>query len=771
MMVNSMKKIWLILMYNLKKIKNYPFSSFLIILGLIIGLGGVFAALSTGGSVQNSMNIAFTEQNIANITVTVDEITPEIEHALLEIPGVDQVESRIVYKTDLYYQGSWKRVLMVGVPDFRNIHINKFEQDIISPPNDNALLLDSSVKMLDIAEGEEIEFYSPQGPVRLQVSQYYRNPGYISYSYSGEAVGFCQIETARNITGITIPNHMLITVDNAHEVDAVCEQVITTLEQNGSSVMSFEKNTPQTYFIRNLVTQTQFLIIQFSIMLLLTACIFLWNSTTALFLEEKNEIKIMQKIGLTRFHRFMMYFPSKIYLIFIATILGIPMGWVLHTYVTAYFCGILNVKAFPFFDYKTLFISLVLGIGLSTAFSVFSVRVGTKASDMLHFRISRITKALFSKVHFSLNWNIAISSYIKHKARTTITILGLTFFLTLLIIVQSTGSSIRYTLSDEIYEVRSYDLYVYFDIPVEITPELTSFLDSMEEIQHHEYWFVREGLINEDSVQICGIPYDTDIYHPKIIEGTYFDEIQNGALISTYLAQDTVQVGDEISVEIHARSADFTVTGIIADADHDGKTIFIPLEYVEDTFHVQNERTHIMIDLVSDSAATAEEIGFLIKEKLLEMDFHGSIRTKNESIKKTENMTAMFLLLFYSFLGLVGVIAFINTSYAVTFNVMNRRKEFQLLHRYGAKLHEISKIIIMSTLLFAIPAWILSLLIGPYFSEIFVQFVSSNMLPIQYIFSRDSILISLFLGLLLSGLAAIYPVAYVHFNISNSFHS
>jgi ABC-type lipoprotein release transport system permease subunit len=173
-----------------------------------------------------------------------------------------------------------------------------------------------------------------------------------------------------------------------------------------------------------------------------------------------------------------------------------------------------------------------------------------------------------------------------------------------------------------------------------------------------------------------------------------------------------------------------------------------------------------MIDLISESVESAEEVGFFIKEKLLDMDFHGSIRTKNESIKKTENMTAMFLLLFYSFLGLVGVIAFINTSYALTFNIMNRKEEFQLLHIYGAKLHQISTIILITIMLFAIPAWILSLLIGPYFSEIFVHFVSLNMLPIQYVFSRSSIYISLFLGLLISILAAIYPVIYVYFKFS-----
>jgi ABC-type lipoprotein release transport system permease subunit len=755
------------MVYNIKKMKRYPFSSFLIVLGLIIGLGGVFAALSTGGSVQNSMNNAFTEQNIANITFTVNEITPEIENSLATLSGVDHVESRIVYKTDLYYHNSWKRLLIVGIPDFNDIHINKFEQSPIVPPPQNALLLDSSVKELTIKEGEKITFYSPHGPISLEVFRYRRNPGYISYSYSGEAVGFCQISTAKNITGIENPNHILITVETIDDIDAICKTINKTLEEKGVSVIYFEKNTPKTYFIRNLVTQTQFLIIQFSFMLLLTACIFLWNSTTALFLEEKNEIKIMEKVGLTRVHRFLMYFPSKVFLILMAAGIGLPLGWVFHTYLTAYFCEILNIKAVLFFDYQILLITVILGIGLSTGFSVLSVGLGTKAGDISRFRFSYPFKTVLEKLKVPLSYNIAISSYIKHKARTTITILGLTFFLTLLIITQSTGSSIRYTLTEEIYGVRSYDLYVYFDTPIEITPELTSLLDSIEEIQHHEYWFVREGLLDEHSIQICGIPYDTGIYHPKMIEGTYFEPHMNGAMISTYLArQADIQVGEEITVELHAQSADFTITGIIADADHDGKTVFIPLEYFENVFDVQNERTHIMIDIVSESVESAEETGFFIKEKLLEMDFHGSIRTKNESIKKTENMTAMFLLLFYSFLGLVGVIAFISTSYALTFNVMNRKKEFQLLYRYGANLQEISRIILITTLLFCVPAWVISLLIGPYFSEIFVQFVSMNMLPIQFVFSQDSIFNSLFLGLLISALAAIYPILYMHLKIS-----
>ncbi len=764
-----MKYLHVITKHNLRKIRKHFFSSLLVVIGISIGTGGVFAAIATGGSVQNSINLEFTEQNVANMSIITDGVSPEIGDFMTSIPNVSEVELRLFYKTDLYYENNWKRFILVGISDFSNIRISKFAERIPSKLPDDAIILDSSARELGIEKGETMRFYSPQGPVFLTVADFSRNPEFLSYSYSGEAIGFCQLETAKKISGFESPNCILVTVMNLEKIDETYKALLTALDQKGISVISLERNTPQSYHIRNLVIQTQFLIIMVSFMVLFAACIFLWNSTTALLLEEKKEIQTMETVGLNRAQRVLMYFPSKVYVAVVGTVIGLPLGWVFHNYLTSYFCGILNIESQPIFSFPALIIEVFLGIVFSTFFSLVPIWIGARTVKRDEISFPTHFSGFLRKIQRFLTLNIAVSSLLTHKARSIITVLSLTFFVSLFIVIQSTGTSIRTTLDEEIYDIRSYDVYVYFDLPIESSPEISQFVNSIEEVDHFEYWYVREGLIGDDSVQICGIPQSTKIYSPHIIEGSYFEGAPREALISKYLSRNNgTHVGDIISLDVEAKRIDLEVIGIVADADHDGKTIFVPINTFYELTGSENKITHIMIDLAALGEKTPEDIGMVIKEGLLNMNIYGTIRTKSESKEQTENLTAMFLLLFYSFLGLVGVIVFINTSYTIALNIINRKEEFHLLSILGARRHVVFRVILITAILLALPAWVLSVIFGPLLSEVFVQYVSTNMLPIEYTFSRSSIIGGLVLVLSITLVGTVYSVGYTLLTFSFS---
>lgn len=757
----------LITKYNLRKIRKHFFSNLFVLICIIIGTGGVFAALAVGGSVQNSVDVEFSTWDVAHMSLITDGISPDIQEAIASIPGIEEVEWRLVYKTDLYYENIWRRFVLVGISDFAAIKISKFAEEIPSEIPPNSILLDSSVQKLGIKEGEKIQFYSSHGPIFLTVAGFYRNPEFLSYSYSREAIGYCSMETSEKISGIETPNCILIQVEDVAKIDGIYKTVMDELSKRDVSVISFERNTSQDYHIRTLLIQTQFLVIMISLMVLLVACIFLWNSTTAFLLESRKEIQIMEILGLSRRHRFLMYFPSKLYLTVIGTLIGLPTGWVLHRYLTLYFCEILNIQPYLLFSGSTLMITVLLGVVFTSFFSLVPVWMGSQITgDEITFPqyILRFLKRIHG--HFTLN--IAISSIFSHKMRNIISIVGLGFVISLFIVIQSTGTSIRTTLDEEIYEIRSYDFYVYFDLPVEYRSEISTFIESVEGVEHFEYWYVREGFVGGDSVQVCGIPEDTQIYRPNIIDGRYFESSEiNGALISKYLSRDNrISVGDHISVGIEAKRVDLEVIGILADADHDGKTIFVPIAVLQDLTDARGKITHIMIDLIPPAEMTSERTGFLIKEGLLAMNIHGTIRTKNESKEKTENLTTMFLLLFYSFLVFAGIIVFINTAYTLTFNVIDRKDEFALIETLGGRRRSIFAMILATATMLALPAWALSLIFGPYLSEIFVQYVAATMLPITYTFSESSLVAGLALALFISFLGALYSMGYAIFKLS-----
>lgn len=760
-----MKKITFITMFSLRRIRKYLSSSLLVVIGISIGVGGIFAATLTGGSVQNSIDVEFTRQNVSHLSIVTSGVTPEIKEIVADIPNVKETELRLLYKTDLFYNNSWKRFILIGISDFSNIRISKFAGDPLLELSENSVILDSSARELGIKEGESVQSYSPQGPLVFTVAGFYRNPEFLSYSYSGEIIGYCQLEPAKTVSGFASPNCILVTVEDLEQVDKTHKAISTALDERNISVISFEKNTPLDYHIRDLVIQTQFLIIMVSFMVLLSACIFLWNSTTALLLEQKREIQIMENLGLGKMQRFSMYFPSRLYLVIMGTLIGLPLGWGFHGYLTSYFCGILNIETYPIFSINTLVLAGFVGIIFSSIFIIIPTFLGIRDTGKAEMAFSSSFLRFLRVFGKSFSLDIALSSISMHKARNIISIVGLAFFVCLFVVIQSTGTSIRTTLDEEIYDIRCYDFYVSFDLPTESTPEISQFIDSIEEVEHFEFWYVKEGLLDRTSVRISGIPKTTEIYNPNIVEGRYFEDTDtSGVLVSTYLSKrNQISVGDIISIDIGPRTVELEVVGIIRDADNDGKTILIPIEALQTITNSENKITHIMIDLVPSAEKISEDVGISTKEGLLKMHIYGTIRTKSESKEKTEKMTGMFLLLFYSFLVLVGVVVFINTAYTLTLNVINRKEELKLLCILGAEKSKIFRIIVVTSIMLALPAWILSLIFGPHLSEIFVHYVSTNLLPIGYTFPRSSLIFGLGLDLLISLIGTLYPIVYVFF--------
>jgi ABC-type lipoprotein release transport system permease subunit len=398
-------------------------------------------------------------------------------------------------------------------------------------------------------------------------------------------------------------------------------------------------------------------------------------------------------------------------------------------------------------------------IGVSLLFSFIPLWLGTKAVKKQPLFLSSWTSHFLRKIRGRFALNIAFSSIINHKMRSIISILGLTVLISLFIIIQSTGTSIRTTLHEEIYDIRTYDFYVLFDSPISQTEEMTDFIESIEDIASFEYWYIREGILGDDSVQICGIPRHTRIYHPVIIEGSSFTPESEGILLSRYLAESTgTTPGETITVNIEANTFTLDIRGIVADADHDGKTLFVPIDMLRDMVHGEGKITHIMIDLIPTVEEKSEEVGILVKEGLLDMNIHGTIRTKAQSMQKTENLTSMFLLLFYSFFIFVCVIVFINTAYTLTITVITRKNEFSLLETLGANKPFIFIIILTTSISLALPAWIISIFCSPSLSEAFVTFVSNTMLPITFTFSESSLLVGLIMALGVSVLAALYSM-------------
>jgi putative ABC transport system permease protein len=742
------RKVFLTILINktTRDIKSKKGQSLLIILAVAASAAGLSGVFNTLQNIETSISEEYAATNQAEIIVTTDAFPLSALSHVVSCPSVSDAEMRILANTNLLTDSRAEPFVLVGVKRFSDMHVNRIQLLEGHYPEKNEIMLEiSSAELLDAVIGSRVTLRSVREPVTLTVSGLGRNPEFVSSSFSGTMVGYTDMETASAVTGVTGGNALYISpVSPGSDID----DVLKVLTDNGWYAVSVDRRSA--YSGSEIVMGTLLLVFMLSLFMLIIAIIFLLVLLSSLVSEQTEEIKNMRMLGIENFKIVNMYGFHGIILGSVGAVLGVFLGYGITRSLYLFFAeDVLNVE--PDIHYNigiSLAIALVVSVTATLFWSLLLLRRRTYAPAKPG---SLKSQSFWNKASllFPLSVRMALRDFAQFRWSFIFMVVALALTATAFMCVQSLGTSIQWTLQTTLLDNRNYDVSVSFNSPVsqEIQQQLTEKIQTIPGVRAMEGWFFFEATVETESIGVFGVPPDSVVYSPDMVEGEWFSSpyAPGDCIISEYLSEMIpAAMGDTLVIEAPTGDVELTIRGIVRDADHDGKGVFIPLETAQRIMYRPGSITRLFI---KTDAKNVGDVMTSVDAAISSLGISRVMRTKEELQSQTQQMKQTLLILLYGVtLCVVGacvaviLYVFSNLIYFKMNDIMN-------LKLAGLQNRNLAAFFFLESGIIVLLAWAVSCVIGVPLSASFIGLVRQIMLPVDFFFSHVLFLVNfLFIG-------------------------
>jgi putative ABC transport system permease protein len=702
--------------------------------------GGVLMAWAV---VNRETSDAYLSTEPASATIVLEDgVDPEIVGVVENQPQVLAAAGRTQFDSTVEVNGSARTQplqVFVAAPD-DPMRIAKFGR---SRPGEILLGADGTGELLGATVGDTITLVPPGAdPVRLRVAGTVYDPSLApspqeqrGHAYlSSTSLPFNQLKIQVADQGQTVPSR------DRGTIVAVASEVGALLRNNyGLAISEIQVPTPYAHPHQWQSTVLLLSLLAGAAAALLLAAILVATMLNTLFTRQIPQIGIMKAIGArsVRIGRF--YVAMTLLVAAAATVLAIGAAIWAGRELAGRLLEILGIQpvslAAPLWTY--LVITLV-GLGLPPLLALVPVvkasRITVRAAIDHHgaavkpsagttmlarlARLRRIDRGLV----------LALRNTVRRPARFWLSVGLLACAGTVFVAAMSLRSGTQ-AREDEKTAMRYWDVEVQLAAPAEPS-RVTGAIRQLPGIAATEVW-TREHLgvagpgqlpitrtypdQGHGSLAINTIPADTRRPPPDLVEGRWLNPNETGAVVLTKAARDAtvadLGAGDTVRLFIAGRPTTWRIAGIAADthsAEGGAYTTAAGLAAATGTpQHVNrirvittghDEHTRHSVAAALDRALTAAGV---------EVELASSVsRTEAAS---TGHAGPVFLVL----LGVavpLGVLGAIGLAATMSANILDRTREFGILHAIGARPKTVRRIVIAEGVILAITSCLIAAL-------------------------------------------------------------
>lgn len=197
------------------------------------------------------------------------------------------------------------------------------------------------------------------------------------------------------------------------------------------------------------------------------------------------------------------------------------------------------------------------------------------------------------------------------------------------------------------------------------------------------------------------------------------DYLQSGSLetveselntgLTVYDTQNSMQVGDTVTMEIGGQPAEIQITGILSTSPFNNTGDSGIIIVSEDTFRqITGEENYTIIDMQLSSNATDEDVNAIHRSYGAGFDFVDK-RMDNSSTLGVYYCVWLFL---YGFLALIALITVFNVINSIALSVSARTKQYGAFRAIGLSIRQLSRMIIAEAATYAITGCIIGTSLG-----------------------------------------------------------
>ena len=743
--------------------------SLLTIGAIAIGVAGIVAIVSTAQNLTRAQAAAYQNTSQADITFWVWDAPPKTERALLDLPNVAAAELRNNYFTKCKWNGEYRDVYVWGIENFSAQQINQIKL-FDAAPKIGEMVAETSVRdLFHVQLGDVISCRARDGSMQnLTLAGFATSPNYPSATILTWATVYANASDAQKMLGISGANQAMLKVRDLTTVSDTAREAARLLDRRSVSHGAPDLRDPQNYLGKRELDALFLLLTVFSAVGLVTSGFLVANTLAAMTSEQVGEIGIVKAIGGTRWQVLTIYIISAILYGIVGTLVGIAFGAFASWRLLLYIGALLNLEIDFAIAWQGVALGAAVGIGVTLIGGLIPAIAGTgiRVKDALEAygitstygrgRVDRLAQKLIALPPLAA---MSLRNLARRKTRSLITMFVIAVAVAASLAAQSTSASVDAAI-DGLFQTYRADAWGWLDQWVGTT--FAGTLRAADGVTGVEVWSIGDCWVGTARARLWGLPADTTMYIPRIVEGRWYraDE-PDAVVVSTDLAQEQkLRLGDIIGVEIDRARRPFRIVGIVIDnsiflgSAVAGK-VFVPEDIVEKMQNREGWATFFALTFDAHDPGTVEtRLGQLqARFKQYQIGTDSAYR-EVRGAKEQSRILSLALYAMSLIIGAIGALGVLNT---LALNVLERRREIGVLRSIGAADQNLAQVFFTEGIALGFGGWLFGIFLGYPLGQLFINLMQAVLFHIDYIFSWQMISISLLFALVLSILASLAP--------------
>lgn len=744
--------------------------SLLTLLGIVIGVGGIVAIVSTSRNITRAQQAAYRNATQADVTLWAWNVPPSLRRALEALPNVAEAELRTTFYTKWRADNLWRDIYLVGISDFGQVRINKLSlREGRYPALDEVLLESSTRELVPVSLGQEVLVRDNWGQERmLTISGFAQSPAFLSSAITNIAVAYVPEARVQRMLGIGGSNQVLLKLGDFAVRDETVEEVKRLLDKRRITYGTPQVRDPVDFVGRRELNSLIRLMLLFSGLGLAISGFLVANTLSATVAEQVSEIGVMKAIGATRAQVMRIYLLSAGLYGLVGTVLGIGLGTLGGWQLLAAIARLGNVSVAFHIAPEGILLGIVVGIGVTLVAALPAVWSGTAIpvkAALGSFGIvstygqGRLDQLLMRVGKLRPLPAMALRNLSRRRARNLVTLLVIALATAGYLAAQSTRSSVSQAI-DQIFVTYKADAWIWFNEPV--GDNFAGMIRTVPGVQEAEAWTLRDGWVRHRRARVWGVPADTTLYDAVLKAGRWYrpDE-QDVVVISTDLAADRdIALGDVVEIELGDGMRHFRVVGIAVDNSiFLGSTVagkvFMPVDVADRMLGRQGWADFFALGLGDPTPAAVDKVLGELEHRFRRL--RPGTEAAYRDIEASQRPARLLTLALYAMVLIVALVGIIGVLNTLTLNVLERRREIGVMRAIGASDVSLVRVFLAEGVSLGLFGWALGLSVGYPLGVLFVRLMQQVLFQIDYVFAPDLIVTSLIFAVALAAVASLGP--------------
>jgi putative ABC transport system permease protein len=650
--------------------------------------------------------------------------------ALRGVPGVEALQARTLYDTEIVDGESRRDVLLVGIPDWRDQQVNVVLVDVGHEPGVDEVVTDRMNGRTDRYRGDigdEVVLADRQGRPRSFTVSARGDTMLFSQLVAGEeAVLYAPQDRVNELAELDGVNSVEVRVEegaNAADVAAAVQRRLEELAPGVTLTDIADVRSGESWPGEEIFDNYTVLFYVGAFLALISALVLISNTMTTMVTEQRREIAAMKAIGGQRRQIRRSFLRTALYLGVAGTVLGVGLGIPFANLVLGFigeqFFGVTVEWGVPL---STVVISVVVGIGATALAALPALRRAARTSVRSGFeagfsagRDDAIDRTL-RRVPLPPATRVGLRNVTRRRTRSLATMLQITLALGIAIGFLALGATVA-DVTAATWDTVTFDIVLGQRSTSALDERAGEIIRSTDGVATAEPVLVNTIEVDGTQYEAFGLPGGSALSEPDLAAGRWLQPADDSGthdvvVIGRALAAIAdLDLGDTVRAQTAGGPADLEVVGIDRRLLNDGTGIYLPLSTFQKVLRRTDTNVYWVVAADQDEAGI-ENLATSLEERLTAAGY--PVGTEVHHIEKAANLESNRVLVAVLAvmavpIVLIGMIGLLN---AMTMNVIERTRDIGVVRCIGASSRAVKRIFRVEALAIAAVGSVIGVPVG-----------------------------------------------------------